>query len=280
MAGPERIINIHGHLRQHQDIPARMRCWREWNVEKFVCLCLHRRFHGRYFTNEDFLAMRSTYKDIILGFAAFDGFVGEVDGPGDIERYAEQGFAGLKFHDVSYPYNHEAYFPAYEKAQDLGLPILFHTGYMAYEADSDARYGIDAENYRPYFLDKVARAFPGLKMIGSHLGGPHYHEALQMLSAHPNVYYDLSGGGGGKVHVRKIISAMGPQAGLKTDMSDPAENNALTWFDKLCFGTDNPEPDVWVPASELIMDRLEIPAQTRRKFYYDNAAALLGIDAD
>ena len=60
-------------------------------------------------------------------------------------------------------------------------------------------------------------------------------------------------------------------------VSDPSENRALSYFEKFCFGTDNPEPSVWVPASENIMDALEIPDDLRRRFYWDNAAAILGI---
>jgi hypothetical protein len=60
-------------------------------------------------------------------------------------------------------------------------------------------------------------------------------------------------------------------------MSDPLENRALEWFGKLCLATDNPIPDIWVPAPEYIMDRLEIPRSLRSRFYYDNAARILGI---
>ena len=70
-----------------------------------------------------------------------------------------------------------------------------------------------------------------------------------------------------------------PPPALETDMTDPQENHALVWFEKLCFGTDNPEPSVWVPAAEHIMDRLQIPQPLRRKFYYDNTAALIGLQA-
>ena len=197
-----------------------------------------------------------------------------------VNRFKEQGYAGLKFEDNSYPYNHDLYWPLYERAEQLELPILFHTGCLAplrrEECNYDARDRIDAENMRPYLLDRVARAFPNLKIIGAHLGLPHAHEALNMISTYENIYFDFSGGSGQKPHVRKVLAAMLPPAGLETDMADPQENRALAWFEKLCFGTDNPEPDVWVPASEYIMDKLEIPTSLRRKFYYENAAGLLG----
>ncbi len=276
MAGkPDRIINIHGHIRHHDDLPARVKLWRQWNVEKFVCLCMNR---PSRFNNEDFLAAKKEYGDLLVGFAATKVTAAEgIDGSADIKRYAEQGFAGLKIIRPGFPINHEAYFPIYETAQSLGTAILFHTGWLANIPEADIPLGVDANNMRPYYFDRIARAFPDLKIIGAHLGLPHSHEALQMLEVYKNVYFDISGGSGRKPHVRKILNAMLPHPSLETDMADPTENLALGWFEKLCFGTDNPEPDVWVPAAEFILDRLEIPEETRRKFYYGNAAKLLGL---
>jgi len=279
-SGP--IINMHTHLRLKDDLPARVANWRKWNMQKVVCLSTHDRWRAAgYCVNRDYPALMKQYPDIIVGFAGVSLVAGEIDSPDALERYKEQGFAGLKFEDNSYPYNHDIYWPLYERAEKLGLPILFHTGCLAGlntpECNYDARDRIDAENMRPYLLDRVARAFPKLTIVGAHLGVPHFHEALAMISFHKNVYYDFSGGSGQKPHVRSILAAMLPPAGLETDMADPQENRALAWFEKLCFATDNPEPDVWVPASEYIMDKLQIPDSIRRKFYYDNAATILGL---
>ena len=64
---------------------------------------------------------------------------------------------------------------------------------------------------------------------------------------------------------------------MKDKLDDPQENIALELFEKsLCFGTDNPEPDVWVPNSEFIMDQLQIPDPVRKKFYFETAARLFG----
>lgn len=276
---PDRIINVHGHLRHDQDIPARIKTWESWNVEKFICLCLDQRQASKgYFTNEAYLACRDKLGDIVVGFASVSVHEVEgIDGPDDIERYKDQGFAGLKFHTPSRPLNDDIYFPIYEKAQALNMPMLIHTGYVA-PADSDGHMGVDSMNMRPYALDRVARMFPNLKIIGAHLGSPHHDEALQMIHGHPNIYFDFSGGSGSQRHVRKIISAMLPHPSLETDMTDPQENPALGWFEKLCFGTDNPEPDIWVPASIQIMDHLEIDQGRRDQFFYDNAASILGIE--
>jgi len=261
-------------------MPARVANWRKWNMEKVVCLSTHRRWRAAgYCINEDYLPIMKEYSDIIVGFAGVSLVANEVDRPDAIDQFKEQGFAGLKFEDNSFPYNHDIYWPLYARAEELQMPILFHTGILAplirEERNYDARDRIDAENMRPYLLDRVARAFPELKLIGAHLGLPHAHEALCVMSVYENVYFDFSGGSGKKPHLRKVLAAMLPPAGVETNMTDPEENQALRWFEKLCFGTDNPEPDVWVPASEYIMDQLQIPDGLRRKFYYDNATRIL-----
>ena len=277
---PDRIINMHGHIRDWQDLAARVEIWRQWNVEKFVVLLRSDNWgerRGGGLTTSDWPNVQRQYPDLLVGFAGANMQGDSIDGPAEIERYADQGFVGLKAIAPKHPYNHEAYFGIYEKAQDLGMPILFHTGFLAVDYTTDGRYGIDSENMRPYLFDRIARTFPRLKIIGAHLGGPHYAEALQMLDAHENVYFDISGGSGKKRHQRKIISAMLPHPGLETDWTDPAENPALGWFEKIVFGTDSPEPDVWVPAAENILDALHIPAELRQRFYYDTAAELLGL---
>lgn len=277
---PERVINVHGHLRHRDDIAARIRLWESWNVVRFCCLCLHPRWRspesGGYFTNDDFLKAKREYGDILIGMASVNLFESELDTPDDIIRYREQGFEGLKCISPTHPYDHEMYFPLYEKASQLGMPILFHTGHMAACGDgSDARYRVSSEAMRPFYLDKVNRVFPELKIIGAHLGNPFFLEALNLLKR-PNVYFDISGGGGRKRRVRQLLSVMMPHAALETDWADPEENLALDWFRKFVFGTDNPEPSVWVPNSEAIMDRLRIPPETRRKYYFENAATLFG----
>jgi predicted TIM-barrel fold metal-dependent hydrolase len=275
------IINMHTHLRLSDDLPARVANWRKWNLYKAVCLSVNDRWRSQgYCVNRDFPALMKRYPDIIVGFAGVNLIEGQMDTPDMLNRYREQGYAGLKFEDNTRPYNHDIYWPLYARAEELGLPILFHTGWLspliAPECNYDARDRIDSENMRPYLLDRVARAFPRLNLIGAHLGHPHCHEAIA-VSAHPNVYYDFSGGSGAKPWVRAIAAALSPPL-PGSDMADPEENPALGLFErKLLFATDNPEPDVWVPASEWIMDTLRIPAAIRERFYHKTAAAILGI---
>lgn len=273
---PERIINVHAHLHHSQNIAERIKLWRVCNVRRVCVLCLYPYVEnppmGGYYTNEDLRPLLKQYPDILVGMGALN--LGRApDGPGAIDRLKEWGFAGLKIIQSYYPYNHELYFPLYERAEQLGMPVFFHTGWLANGAD-DGALGINSDNYRPYMLDKIARAFPRLKMIGAHLGKPHAEEALQML-IYPNVYYDFSGGSGRKPHELWISRALSPYL-PGADMRDPAENPALEYFKKFCFATDNPEPPIWIEVSERILDRLCIPAETRERFYWRNAADIFG----
>ena len=274
-------INIHGHLRHDQDIEARVRLWQQWNVVHFCCLCLQEDFLPEYFTNEDFLRIKDRYGSLLIGFAGVNVRVDRIDGPADIGRYKDLGFRGLKFLGNSYPYSHDVYFPIYEAAQELGMPVFFHTGWLAgaqpEDRETNRRFRISAENMRPYHLDRIARVFPDLKIIGAHLGFPHPHEALTMVERYENVYYGFSGDSGRLRRVRDILAVLLPHPALETDFADPEQNRALVWFEKFCFATDNPEPSCWVPNSQRIMDRLMIPEDTRRRFYYDNAARILGL---
>ena len=276
---PKLVINVHAHLHHSQDIEARIRLWRACGVRKCCVLCMpaYRGWEsGRdYFLNQDLLPWMRKHPDILVGMGALD-MSAKPDAPDMIDRLKEQGFSGLKCIGSALPYNHDIYFPLYQRAEELGMPILFHTGWLGSTMDgSDGRLGINSDNYRPYLFDKIARAFPRLGIIGAHLGKPHAEEALQMM-IYPNVYFDFSGGSGRKRHEMWMSRALSGLPGA--DMADPAENPALEHFGKLCFGTDNPEPPIWLAASHRIMDRLCIPDATRERFYWRNAAAIFGWD--
>ena len=46
---------------------------------------------------------------------------------------------------------------------------------------------------RPIYLDTISRQFPGLTIIGAHLGNPWYEEATMAARWNPNLYFDVTG---------------------------------------------------------------------------------------
>lgn len=269
------IINIHSHIHTFTDVPARVKEWDASGCNRWCALADCRFWQPPYSTylgNDGVLKWMKEFPDVIVGMGSVElGLY--MNGPDDIDRLKDQGFSGLKFEMPSHPYDHDCYMPYYEKAQALGMPILFHTGFVAPLQASDIIHKQSSELMRPGTLDRIARSFPDLKIIGAHLGLPYADEALALLRL-PNVYFDICGGGGEKKHRTLVKHAMAPLPG--SNMEDPDQNLAIGYFSKLVFGTDNPPVSIWLEASEEIMDYLKIPENVRRAFYCDNAKTIFG----
>ena len=141
---------------------------------------------------EEILKVAKRYKGFFIPFGYLD-FRKE---PEIVDKLYEKGFIGLKAIRPPKPYNDPSYFPYYEKAQELKMPILFHTGQIA--ADTQEVVGenlsLGPMNMRPMMLETIASAFPSLTIIGAHLGTPPwFEEAFNAVRTCPNVYYDFSG---------------------------------------------------------------------------------------
>ncbi|MDD3154171.1 MAG: amidohydrolase family protein [Victivallaceae bacterium] len=130
------------------------------------------------------------------GFFRAFGFVDlDCDSPADIRKLRDLGFCGLKPYKQRKPYGDAGYFPIYEEAQKLGMPILFHTGLIArggaFSGTGNHAYG--SENMRPSQLAGIAEAFPHLPVIAGHLGWPYLNETEQNLYFYANISCDISG---------------------------------------------------------------------------------------
>jgi predicted TIM-barrel fold metal-dependent hydrolase len=76
-------------------------------------------------------------------------------------------------------------YPVYEKARDLGIPVLFHAG-MSWEPGSRLQYG------HPMRFENVAADFPGPRIVLAHLAWPWVVDAVALALKYPNVYLDTS----------------------------------------------------------------------------------------
>ncbi|HEV2067395.1 MAG TPA: amidohydrolase family protein [Thermomicrobiales bacterium] len=79
----------------------------------------------------------------------------------------------------------EGAFTVYRRAEELRLPILFHQG------TSPVRFA-DLDYAHPRHIDRVATAFPELRMILAHMGHPWQVDCIAVIRKHPNVYADIS----------------------------------------------------------------------------------------
>ncbi len=106
----------------------------------------------------------------------------------EIERGTQDlGLRGIKLgpnYQNFDPLGPEA-FRVFKRAEELGLPILFHQG------TSPVQFA-DLDFAHPRHIDRVATTFPNLKMVLAHMGHPWQIDCFVVIRKHPNVYADIS----------------------------------------------------------------------------------------
>jgi uncharacterized protein len=104
----------------------------------------------------------------------------------EIDEKFEMGAKGLKLHPMAnraFPYDRRLW-PAYARARDLHLPVLFHSGKAEIIGMADREYA-QPKNFEP-----VLEAFPGLTIILAHLGKGFLEETIEIARKYSHVYFD------------------------------------------------------------------------------------------
>ena len=161
-------------------------------------------------------------------------------------KVEKEGFRGVKLYPTyqHYHLNEPRIYPLYRAAEELGIPVLIHTGSSLFKG-ARIKYG------DPIQLDDVANDFPRLNLVMAHSGrGLWYDRAFFLSKLHPNLYMELSGLPPGKL------------------MSYFPELPRLS--EKVIFGSD------W-PAMPRIRRNMEAVAAL--PFTQEGAAAVLGGNA-
>lgn len=155
-------------------------------AEKFICIAMKWNRLGIHVPNEFVAEYMAEHKGRAVGFAGIDPH--DDDAPKQFEHaVARLGFRGLKFSPVYagfHPWDEIAW-RLYEMANEFKTPILWHQA-AAYAKESTL------ENGNPILLDKIARAFPELRMNIAHVGQPWIGETVLLLRKHRQLFTDLS----------------------------------------------------------------------------------------
>ena len=80
----------------------------------------------------------------------------------------------------------EAAYRLFARLEEDGLPVVFHQGASI---ASDARL----DYAHPLAMDRVAIAFPKLKIVLAHVAHPWFEDCVTVVRKHPNVCTDVSG---------------------------------------------------------------------------------------
>jgi hypothetical protein len=188
----------------------------------------------------------------LIPFASINPFlVGDL--AAELEKWVgAYGFRGFKVYPVyQHHYVHDPrLYPLYAKAQELGVPMLVHTGSSVFRG-ARIKYG------DPLHLDDVAIDFPRLTILMAHSGRPFwYAQAFWMARRHENVYLEISGLPG-----KKLLEYF-------PDLERLA--------DKVVYGSDWPgNPDLRRNVDAI--RALPISEEAKDKMLGGNAARILGL---
>ena len=190
--------------------------------------------------------------DCLIPFCNVNPFL-VADLPGELERYVtEMGFRGIKLYPTYQHFyaNDSRLYPLYAKAQDLGIPVMIHTGSSIFKG-ARLKYG------DPLHMDDLAVDFPELTLLMVHSGrGFWYDRAYFLAKLHANMYMEISG--------------LPPQKLL--DYFPELERVA----DKIIFGSDWPGMP-HIKRNIEIIRALPLKEETKEKILGGNAARILGL---
>ena len=107
------------------------------------------------------------------------------DAPALLRQCIEEfGMRGLKWHpDHGYYPNSEEAYAVLSVANELGIPLLTHTGPLP---NSRAKYA------HPIHLDDIALSFPNVNIIAAHMGDIWWHDWAALAKYKKNIYGDLA----------------------------------------------------------------------------------------
>jgi predicted TIM-barrel fold metal-dependent hydrolase len=213
--------------------------------------------------NDDIAAFQREFPDLVIGFGAIDPIGSTVDPVAEIHRcvrdldlkgiYLEPGLAlrlgpseqlreGVSLTD-------ERLNPVYRTCTELDIPLIVLTGPYA---------GRDLGHTAPVLIDRVAHAYPRLKLVCGHGCWPYSAEILGVAYRRPNVFVSPD-------QYLLMPGAQGYLEGLR--------NSHLA--QQFLFASNYPFQTFDDAVSA--MDSLDIPEPNRKAAMSESACRLLGL---
>jgi uncharacterized protein len=180
----------------------------------------------------------------------------------------EMGVKGLKWHPDNgyFPNSREAYV-LLKVAEELGMPLLTHTGPLP--AVPGSTLSLRAQCADAMLLDEVALDFPNLKIIAAHMGRHEWRRWAQFAQFRRNLYGDLA---------MWSIFAVKSYDRFCRDLRDILD---IAGTDSVLFGSDGPGFTVLVPNEDFIQILRDLPRKAPNgiKFTEEEIENILGKNA-
>ncbi|MEI6421741.1 MAG: amidohydrolase family protein [Lentisphaerota bacterium] len=223
--------------------------------------------------------LKNIFEDYVIPVPQVDM---DITTPEQIDQLFQRGAVGIKFISPEKSYGDDSYFQLYDVISERHGLAVFHTGFLSVDVyEPGGLHGrktyTNITDMRPAALDRIARAFPKLKIQMAHFGNPWWEEAWKMCSSHKNIYADLSGGTSYRRSMDMWAQIFSPDGKLDTAV-----------VGKLCFGTDcsyftndarsKESISLMIDFHVKLMDRLKVPEELRQKVYRENILMLTSCD--
>jgi len=218
-------IDMHEHYRDGGDVEEFLKAAGVLGISKIVFVPTGMSpDNSGYETHQESLIKRiqKKYPEKIIAFATID----EADPQAAeiFEQALQDGAQGLKLlggHPKFYdePLNSENMYKVYQKASEYKVPVLLHGSIITIPKLKDQ-------------LDQVYSDFPEVTFIQAHYGstimnGINLDQIAELLDKHPNLYIDLSMGGGiARYHYY-----------FRLDLAK-VKDFIITYQDRILFGSD------------------------------------------
>lgn len=279
-------ISTHEHYRAGGSFEAYRAVARDLGIRKVVLLPTgNAPDNGGYRVHmASLLELAKRYPDFVIPFASVNP--DDADAVAVLRDAVQKGARGLKLmsgHPDFYrsPLDGPPMFALFKEAQALGIPVLMHV--------SPKRIPKQMAEF-----EHLLNAFPGVTLIAAHYARtpPDFAEAARLLDRYPNLYMDVSMGGGlsryqGEIPrylrgYRDFILAHQDRLMWGTDMILHTDHTETTIRDRvetdfLLLGTRlyvAPHPGSTAPTIEFGLD---LPRPVLEKIFYDNPVRILGI---
>jgi len=283
-------IDMHEHYRKGGDVDAFLRAAGCLGVTKVLFVPTASGPDNAGYEDNWYSLMKQvqeqSYGDKIIPFCTID----EADPQAAelVEQYIQEGAKGLKLiggHPEFYdePLNSENMYKVYEVVAKYDVPILLHGSIITID-------GLKEQ------LDQVYSDFPEITFIHAHycstiMQGINLDQCAELLDKHPNLYNDLTMGGGIKRYHKY----------LKQDLNK-IKDFVIAYQDRILFGSDiildsSKEKDLeWVYSrmrcdiylhesveytcdfgeTEWVHEGFNLDKEVLGKLYYDNPKKILG----
>ncbi len=193
-----RRISAHEHYRSGASIELYLKVARELGIKKAVFLPtgIGPDNHGYRKHMAELLKVQKKYPDQIVAFATIDE--ADPQAASILEDAVQQGARGLKLigghpHFYDEPLDSPNMYRVYEVVRKHHLPVLIHASLAKFPKQKDE-------------LERVLKDFPEVTIVAAHYAktAPHLQDCQELLDRYPNLFIDISMGGGIQRYQKEI----------------------------------------------------------------------------